>query len=186
VRRHALGLLVAAALVALAASARADIYRWVDESGAVHYATDREAIPRAYRDAAQPIQKPPPRRAVRRAPAALQVVPAPSAAPEPAAPAPSGTPAPALEAAPPSPAAAPRPLPGPPSVRALPPDDPRAAEMAELEAQIARDRETLRELISTPRWDSAELANDPQIRELAERLPRLQAELEALRREPAP
>ncbi len=69
---------------------------------------------------------------------------------------------------------------------ALPPDDPRAQEVAELEAQIARDRETLRTLISTPRWDSSELAKDPEIRAIAERLPRLQAELEALRREPAP
>jgi hypothetical protein len=41
-------------------------------------------------------------------------------------------------------------------------------------------------MISTKRWDSAELASDPIIREIAERLPRLQAELAALRAETAP
>jgi Spy/CpxP family protein refolding chaperone len=63
------------------------------------------------------------------------------------------------------------------------PQDPRADEIAELEGQLERDREVLRQLISTPRWDSAELAADPRVREIAERMPRLQAELAALRTE---
>jgi Spy/CpxP family protein refolding chaperone len=66
---------------------------------------------------------------------------------------------------------------------APPSDDPRADEIAQLEGQIERDREALRQLISTPRWDSAEFASDPRVREIAERLPRLQAELAALRTE---
>jgi len=81
---------------------------------------------------------------------------------------------------------APTVFPGPPSTGALPPDDPRAVEVAALEAQIATDRESLRQIISTKRWDSAELTSDPQIREIAERLPRLQAQLEALRAESVP
>ncbi|MGH7293109.1 MAG: hypothetical protein ACREJT_17945, partial [Myxococcota bacterium] len=84
------------------------------------------------------------------------------------------------------PDSAPTVFPGPPATGALPPDDPRAAEVATLEAQIATDRESLRQIISTKRWDSAELASDPTIREIAERLPRLQAQLEALRAEPVP
>jgi hypothetical protein len=175
VRRLGLALLVAAALVAPGTRARADVYRWVDESGGVHFATELDAVPGEYRDSAQRIEKPAePRRARRAAPqqpppsAVAPDTPAAEPAPTPQTPAPPATP------------------PGPPNARPLPPDDPRAAEVAALEAQIARDRETLRQMISTPRWDSSELAKDPQIREIADRLPRLQAELEALRREPAP
>jgi hypothetical protein len=77
------------------------------------------------------------------------------------------------------------PVPEPPTAAPSPTSsgDPRADEIADLEARIERDREALRQLISTPRWDTAELASDPQVREIAERLPRLQAELSALRRE---
>jgi len=81
---------------------------------------------------------------------------------------------------------APTRFPGPSPTHAISPDDPRAGEVAELEAQIASDREALRQMISTKRWDSAELASDPEIREIAERLPRLQAQLAALQAEPAP
>jgi outer membrane biosynthesis protein TonB len=119
--------------------------------------------------------------------------PAETRAPEQAAPASEAAPAPlqapATPAAPPSAAAptpqsdAPRAAPGPsPS---LSPEDPRRDEIADLEGQIERDRETLRQLISMTRWDSAELASDPRVREIAERLPRLQAELAALRSEAA-
>ncbi len=70
--------------------------------------------------------------------------------------------------------------------RALPdPPPPSADEMAELEEQILRDRETLKDLISRQGLDSAEFTADPRVREIAQRLPRLQAELEALRREAA-
>jgi hypothetical protein len=108
--------------------------------------------------------------------------PAPTAL-EPAAPAPVS--APEAEPSVAAPAATPA-FPGPPSTPAIDADDPRAAEVAQLEAQIAADRERLRQMISTKRWDSAELASDPSIREIAERLPRLQAELAALRAETVP
>ena len=93
--------------------------------------------------------------------------------------------APTTEVTMPAPTAAPV-FPGPPTTPAIPPEDPRAAEVANLEAQIASDRERLRQIISTKRWESAELASDPNIREIAERLPRLQAELAALRAETVP
>jgi hypothetical protein len=115
-------------------------------------------------------------------------------APPPAASSPAAAPAPAMPpsapAEPPPPESQSRAPAATPAVAApesLPatraPGDPRAGEIAELEGQIERDRETLRQLISTPRWDSAELASDPRVREIAERLPRLQAELAALRTE---
>jgi hypothetical protein len=75
-------------------------------------------------------------------------------------------------------------------------------EIRELELQIARDRETLKQIISqsqsvasgppaqsAPRESgpTAERSpEDPRLREIAERLPRLQAELAALQRENQP
>ena len=90
------------------------------------------------------------------------------------------------EVAPPAPDAPqePSPIVAPPAVRSpLAPGDPRQQEIAQLEAAIERDREELRNMVSTPRWDASELASDPHVREIAERLPRLQAELAALRTE---
>src|SRR5258705_245051 len=182
--------------------ARADVFRWVDDSGATHYATTRDAVPRRYRDAAEVIKPapatipnpsdatppaPPPRLpAAEPSPAPVEPGPAPltpapptTSAPAPAPPSPtlpeskSNAPVvpPATEtSAPPA---------GPPgalaSVAPEPrrPQDPRAEEIAQLEGQIERDREVLRQLISTPRWDSAELAADPRVREIAERMPPL-------------
>jgi len=68
------------------------------------------------------------------------------------------------------------------------PDPPARSvdEIAELEEQIRRDRETLKDLISREGLKGSEFTNDPRVREIAERLPRLQAELDALRREAAP
>lgn len=66
-----------------------------------------------------------------------------------------------------------------------PEDDPGSAPtdggVRELQDQIARDRATLVELISE--GSGVDLASDPRVREIAERLPRLQAELDALQRE---
>jgi hypothetical protein len=60
-----------------------------------------------------------------------------------------------------------------------------AATIRELETQIARDREALKQII-TQSAGGAAAADDPRLREIAERLPRLQAELEALRNETRP
>lgn len=59
------------------------------------------------------------------------------------------------------------------------------AEILSLEEQIAADRETLKDLISQQR-DAGEFAQDPKVQEIAERLPRLQAQLAELRRESGP
>lgn len=60
-----------------------------------------------------------------------------------------------------------------------------SAEILSLEEQIAADRETLKDLISQQR-DTGEFAQDPKVQEIAERLPRLQAQLAELRRESGP
>lgn len=62
----------------------------------------------------------------------------------------------------------------------------QAAQIADLQRQITRDRTTLRELIGQTGVPRTDIALDPRLREIAERLPRLQRELEALRREPTP
>jgi hypothetical protein len=191
VLRHALRLLLALALCLAAQNSRADVYRWVDELGVTHYTTDPETIPRRHRDSAhaivaRPTRRPGPRisNAPSKAAAPLPSAPAPIS-PEPSSPEPTSPEPAAARATPPAPTGPPV-FPGPPLTPALAPGDPRGAELADLEARIATDRETLRQLISTKRWDSAELASDPGVREIAERLPRLQAELEALRAETVP
>ena len=197
------------------------MYKWVDESGTAHFATDRDAIPRRFRDSAVVIKPPPSvvgNPSAQHAPPPRpapppQPPPAPAAAPAPAPATPVPAPAPSAPGAPPdsefapppveaapaadsAPAAAPEaPAPALPTPHGdAPPaaphdaalashDDPRKDEIADLEDRIEKDRETLRQLISTPRWDSAELASDPRVREIAARLPRMQAELAALRNE---
>src|SRR5262245_47517031 len=202
--RGALRLLLAAALCAAPAFARADVYKWVDADGLTHYATSRADVPSDYRDSAEVIVPPPvgvpnPSSARPPAPPAPPPAPAPAAVePAPAQAAPAlapGTPTPPVDAAPPGaneapapPAPAPAAGPGesaaPPAERApVASIDPRQQEIAQIEAAIERDREELRNLISTQRWDASELASDPHVREIAERLPRLQAELAALRSE---
>lgn len=198
--RAALRLLLAAALSAAPVLARADVYRWVDDAGVTHFATSKDAIPSRYRSGAI---------AIHEAPEGItnpsSAHPPPRRAPPPQAPAeaPPVKPPPPVDAAPPAEGAAapetPSGTPAPPSAPVAPPtpqsdarpaeretnlhEDPRKDEIADLEGQIERDREVLRQLVSTPRWDSAELAADPRVREIAERLPRLQAELAALRNE---
>jgi hypothetical protein len=109
---------------------------------------------------------------------------APRAAP-PEVPAPGADPeeAPALSAAPGEPPA-PTPPPGdalePPPVR-RPLTDAERARRAQLEAQIAADQEALKELISRQALEGdAPLRESAELREIARRLPVLQAELRAL------
>jgi hypothetical protein len=54
------------------------------------------------------------------------------------------------------------------------------ARIRDLEARIAEDEEALKERISAPGSD-ADTAASPELREIAARLPRLQAELASLR-----
>jgi hypothetical protein len=50
--------LVAAVIVTTATTASGELYRWVDRDGVIHYTSTREAIPEAYRDAAQELEHP--------------------------------------------------------------------------------------------------------------------------------
>jgi hypothetical protein len=52
--------------------------------------------------------------------------------------------------------------------------------IAELEDEIAQDREILKELLTT-NGDNGDWLHDPKLREVAERLARLQRELNAAR-----
>ena len=61
--------------------------------------------------------------------------------------------------------------------------EPESAEIRDLQSRIDVDRELLRELLAAERLSDESLTDDPRLREVAERLPRLQAELEALRAE---
>ena len=58
--------------------------------------------------------------------------------------------------------------------------------VAKMEARIARDRELIKTLLSQSFSSGEALVADPQLREIAERLPRLQSELRALRGETTP
>lgn len=79
--------------------------------------------------------------------------------------------------------------PAPPPVSARPADPATAARLAELdgriatlEAEIARDEEALMQLIGASDAERrGPLVDDPKFREIAQRLPRLQADLETLR-----
>ena len=52
----------------------------------------------------------------------------------------------------------------------------------ELEQEIERDREAIKDMISRQGVTGLELANDPKLREIAERLPELQNESEKLKK----
>ena len=177
--RHALPLLLTLALGLAPSLASAEVFRWVDELGVTHYTSDRDTIPRRFRDDAKTIEPTPTPRTARRVRRASSAVTPPL--PLPSAAIPAALPATETALRRPTPV-----FPGPIATPSLRPGDPRGTEVAELEARIAADRERLREIISTKRWDSTELASDPSIREIAERLPRLQSELAALRAETVP
>ncbi len=68
------------------------------------------------------------------------------------------------------------------TARARRPIDPRVAEeITRLEAEIASHRDRIKTLISQARTAGDPLTEDPELRELSQRLPRLQSELDALR-----
>ncbi len=147
------------------------LFEWVDEAGVVHYTTDRENVPENYRSTTRLLSADRGTREAARAGA-----PARRARPE--------TP-PFVESAVPR---ADRSAP-PPSVRSAPPATRRAPEIsaqqaraiADKEAAIQQDREALKDFISQESSDGTELATDPQLRELAEHLARLESDLAALR-----
>jgi hypothetical protein len=209
-RSRATGLLAAAIL--LASPVRADLYRWKDAEGVAHYAEELERIPPEHRASAESVtprtaksraplpvlgdESPPgpdtasdgPRLGQREPaepPSAVSAQPRSEmelAPPTPGTtPAPPGVPpAPHEEPVSPPPAAEPV----PPAAPDIPADaDPREIEIAELERELAARREELKALISQSSFDSSQISADPRLRELAEIVPQLQAELDALRGE---
>jgi hypothetical protein len=148
------------------APARPPIYKWVDANGIAHYTTDPERIPAEVRGLARE----------RRDEASGAG--APQAAPQ------SAADAWAVRDAGPAPVdAAPAGDAGDGGEARRAPADPRALEgrIAALEAEIARDEERIKAWVSDPAVDPVTLADDPEFRELAARLPRLQADLRSLR-----
>ncbi len=195
--------------------ARADFYRWTDESGVTHYVSDPDRVPRRHRASVQrvvPLARPPalvetdpapddaraapvgarpaaapalpgaadPAGATGSGPAAAPRAARPAAAPEPGLPVRPPTASRSVEPAVAGPELAPEPA--PPALPG-PPPDPRAAELAELEREIAVRREEIKDLISRSDMDGGAFASHTRLRELSVELPRLQAELAALRSE---
>jgi hypothetical protein len=176
--RRALAAGALAAALLGAPPARADFYRWTDADGVTHYTQDLERVPHAYRASVQLVK---PHVSAAQGPLpVLDVAPGPgadaagfeepglgtraSAAAEERRAEEVGTRAPAPEP--------------------LPADvDPRQVEIADLERELDARREELKNLISQSSFDSSQIATDPRLRELAESVPRLQAEIEALRGE---
>ena len=153
-RRRVLGLvLLLGVAAACGGSSRgsARLYLWTNEEGSVRYTSNRSAIPRAYRRSAR------------------SVVPGGSEG--------SGVEPDSLDAADPGRGAEAN------SVEAAPPSPTELdARIREVEAAIARDEEALKVLIAEDPVEGRDsLAESPQLREIAHRLPGLQAELSSLR-----
>lgn len=176
-------------LAGLAPVAHAELYRWIDGDGGVRYATSQATIPSGYRDDAQPVTP-------------GMAMPAPEPEPEPEAAATATSTLPSVIGAP-VPDPSPRlghaglPAPGPTAVADASPSDPPAdaakeesadldARIRELEEAIARDEATLKDIISTPPKEGDEgIESSAELREIARRLPGMQAELRALRQQQA-
>ena len=164
------------AALALAASAAAGprdpLYQWTDAAGAVRYTTEIERIPLGQRGAAVVVAD-----GHGVAPRAT----APSAA-QPAPPPDTTSPAPA---SPDEPAPAPVEAQPPPAAAAAPVDDAVAAldaRIAELERSIAADEAALADYISDPERVKRE-HDSGDVAAIADRLPHLQDELRALRKQ---
>lgn len=129
------------------------LYQWVDESGVVHYTTDRELVPERFESSMRLLSSD---RGSRESALAARSQPVRTV----------NEPTPAVQS--PPPATPPR---GEIDVRAI----------AELEAAIEQDRESLKNLISEGEWEGSEVTTNLELRELAERLARQESELAALR-----
>ena len=164
--------LVAALLLAASPAADAAVYQWTDEDGVVRYTADPSRIPG------------PQRATMVRVEPGMAPATAPPTAPLPVVP---GSGATQFEADPFNAPEQARTLeevdvaaPGPRAQDvAVPPQS--SARRAELVARIAKDEERLKALISSTSPDgSAPLVDSSELREIARRLPALQAELRAL------
>ena len=166
------------------------IYRWVDENGIAHYTTDPDRIPKSLRRRfglpAEPLRSEP---LDARAPA-TPVPPAPARDPDAWATEEKRA-EPAVEAGPralgPEPAKAESAEVAALQAGTAPAGDALARlelRIAELAASIAADEDALSAYVGDPsQTDAVELADRPEFREIAARLPKRLQELEALRRE---
>jgi hypothetical protein len=170
-------LVLGLALPAGADPPRFGLYRWTDAQGVVHYTNDLLLVPEGMR--AQAITP-------RAAP--IPSVPEAPPAPAPLLPTVEAAPPAALEAAPAAVEAAPGtvapPVARPLEIEEIAPED--SSDVVRLKRLIAEDRERIKALLANPGVDGPTLASDPGLAEVAARLARSQAELEALRHEPAP
>ncbi len=147
------------------------LFEWVDEAGVVHYTTDRESVPDRYRSTMRLLS---PDRGTRET--ALAGAPARRARPEIPPFVESATPRAGRSGPPPGVRSAPT-----ATRRAREVSAQRARAITDLETAIQQDREALKDFISQQSSDGTELATDPQLRELAERLAKLESDLAALR-----
>jgi hypothetical protein len=158
--------------VACGGSSRAPerLYLWTDGEGSVHYTAKRSAIPRAYRLSAHSVALDGSDGLEDAGATALATDPVQSVSATGAAPDPS-------DASDPGRGAETK------SVEAATPSTPELdARIREVEAVIARDEEALKLLIAEdPAEGRDSLAASQQLREIAQRLPGLQAELRSLR-----
>jgi len=152
------------ASTAAAADQTITLYQWTDSNGVTRYTPDFDRIPinaRGTAVAIQPGADPPPKTPVYFEPDPR----------EPAVAVPGPPPEGATRSASPS-TSAPAPSPG----------TSQEQRVQELEALIAQDEEALKQLISEP-GAQADVTVSPELREIAARLPRLQAELASLRQQ---
>jgi uncharacterized small protein (DUF1192 family) len=200
--RSAVRALLAAAFVALpSAATSADgpvVYKWVDADGIPHFTTHLDRVPAAVRDkvreaATAPSPASPP------AGERQQTAPPDVAASPPAseASAPAGefreSERPSQDASPQAPLGTPAPAAGAsaPDAQEMAAATPAGADalearIAALEQEIGRDQAALEDFLSEPPQQGAPLLPDrPEFREIAHRLPKLQAELARLKEERA-
>lgn len=167
-----------------ASGARADaalIYRWTDEQGIAHYTAHLDRVPRAVRGSVQAVSATP---ATTNADDSWAATDARGPAPRTfdegplgsGARAASGTTGAAAEA---RRTASAEPAPSGASARDVSALDER---IAALQREVDRDQDAIRVLLSeTPAAGATALHERPEMREIAQRLPRLQADLRALR-----
>jgi len=167
------GFALSAALSSMAIGAQqseTELYRWLDRHGVVRYTTDLGRIPKSRRSTV-----------VRVVPHSIPTSTTSVAPPAPVAPLPGLVPAPDAD-----PFSAPgqvlnvAPQASAPVTRSWPELD---ARIAELEILVAKDEETIKQMVSTPQvGDHDELIDSEELREIGARLPVLQGELAELKR----
>jgi hypothetical protein len=192
-RRAALGLALGGALAIAAADAPAEfapLYQWVDGEGVVRYTPDPDRVPRSRR-ATMVLVRPGTPAPAPTASAGSEPAPLPTGLPPAATSTPERSPEGASDQA--GQGADPFNAPGrarrvvserieEPAPRGGSAPTALDAQIRELEAAIARDQEALMALIGEASPEGADPADDSdELREIARRLPALQADLRALR-----